>query len=53
MWALYEQGELKPDTQLTGRFELSQHEIDEEGLMQHLYEVEQEEMKARARRGEA
>lgn len=53
MWARYEQGDLRPDTELTGRFELAQHEVDEEGLMQHLYEVEQEEMRARARRGDA
>ena len=53
MWALYEAGNLRPDTPLTGRHEASQHEVDEEELMQHLHEVEQEEMRARARRGEA
>ncbi len=47
MWALYESGELTPDTPLTGRFHLPQHEIDAETLLRQMLEVEEDEAMAR------
>ncbi len=43
MWSLYERGELRPDTVLTGRFKLPAHEVNAERLMQEMREVQQEE----------
>jgi len=47
MWDLYERGELKPDSPMTGQFKLPKHEVDAERLIQHMREVEDDEVKAR------
>lgn len=47
MWALYEAGELHPDTPLTGRFELPSHEVDAEHLLLEMLEIEEDEAFAR------
>lgn len=36
MWALYEEGELKPDTELTGQFEAPTESADVDALMQSI-----------------
>jgi len=43
MWALYERGELRPEVELTGRFDLPRHEVDAELLLQEMWEVDIEE----------
>ncbi|MFT6398358.1 MAG: RIO kinase 1 [Bradymonadia bacterium] len=43
MWALYEQGELLPDSVLTGRHKLSRREIDAEMLLGQMMDVEEDE----------
>ena len=47
MWALYERGDLRPDTQLTGEFHLSRREIDAEDLLVQMLEVEEDEALSR------
>ncbi len=46
MWAMYERGELRPDSPLTGRFHLPQHEVDAERLLHQMLEVEEDEAMA-------
>lgn len=43
MWALYEEGELEPDTELTGVFEQEEHEADVDAVMLEIREVMAEE----------
>lgn len=47
MWALYERGELKPDSPITGRFKLPSHEVDAERLLLQMLQVEEDEAIAR------
>lgn len=47
MWALYERGELRPDSPLTGRFKLPKHEVDAERLLMQMREIEEDEVLAR------
>ena len=42
MWALYEQGELHPDTALTGRFVFDRNAADVPGVMQTIEDARQE-----------
>jgi RIO kinase 1 len=44
MWDLYERGELGPDTQLTGRFKVPDHEIDPDKLLLELRQIEENEI---------
>ena len=44
MWALYERGELTPDTVLTGKFKLPQHEVDAELLLDEMHQIEEDEI---------
>lgn len=48
MWDAYERGELTPETQLTGRFDLPQHEVDAEVLLYQMLEIEEDEAIANA-----
>lgn len=43
MWSLYERGELRPDSPMTGRFKLPSHEVDAERLLLQMLEVEEDE----------
>ncbi|MBN8895886.1 MAG: serine protein kinase RIO [Rhodanobacter sp.] len=42
MWALYELGELHPDTELTGRFEFDEHIADVDSVMQSIIDAREE-----------
>lgn len=42
MWALYEQGELHPDTQLTGQFEFDESCADVDSVMQSIIDAREE-----------
>lgn len=42
MWALYEQGELRPDSALTGVFEFDQSVIDVDSVMQSIIDAREE-----------
>jgi RIO kinase 1 len=42
MWALYEAGELQPDTELTGRFDFSTHEADVGAVLDSIEDARQE-----------
>lgn len=42
MWDLYERGELTPQTKLTGRFDLPEHEINAERLLEELLQMEED-----------
>ena len=42
MWALYEAGELQPDTELTGRFDFSTHEPDVDAVLDSIEDARQE-----------
>ncbi len=46
MWALYENGELRPDAKLTGRFRLPAHEVDAENLLHQMLAIEEDEATA-------
>lgn len=48
MWDAYERGALQPDTPLTGRFDLPQHEVDAEVLLYQMLEIEEDEAIANA-----
>lgn len=48
MWAHYERGELRPDTPLTGRFDLPRHEVDAELLLLQMLDIEEDEAMVRA-----
>ena len=43
MWALYERGELRPDTELSGHFQLSQAYVDADALLRHMVEIDEDE----------
>ncbi|NOG31600.1 serine protein kinase RIO [Halomonas sp. TBZ9] len=49
MWALYESGELHPDRQLTGYFELDSHIADVDELMEVIDDAKEEEAERQAR----
>ena len=49
MWALYEEGELRPETKLTGHFEISEESADVDAVLEEIKAVMQEE-KARQER---
>ncbi|WP_373184938.1 PA4780 family RIO1-like protein kinase [Halopseudomonas sp.] len=53
MWALYEEGELTPDTELTGYFEESDEEADVDSVVQEIKAVMEEEQERRERLREA
>ncbi len=42
MWALYEKGELRPDTELTGRFVFDEHSADVQNVMLTIEDARQE-----------
>jgi RIO kinase 1 len=42
MWALYEKGELKPDTELTGRFVFDQRKADVRAVLVSIEDARQE-----------
>lgn len=42
MWALYEKGELQPDTELTGQFVFDQHHADVQSVMLSIEDARQE-----------
>lgn len=42
MWALFELGELHPDTELTGEFEFDEHEADVDSVMQSIIDAREE-----------
>ena len=49
MWALFEQGELRPDSALTGVFALEETVVDPDGVMQVIDDAREEEMQRRLR----
>lgn len=53
IWELYENGELHPETELTGRFELDTHEADVDGVMEEIKAVMAEEQERQRRLREA
>jgi RIO kinase 1 len=42
MWALFEQSELFPDTELTGSFEFDEREADLDSVMQSIIDAREE-----------
>jgi RIO kinase 1 len=42
MWALYELGELRPDSELTGHFEFDDHVADVDSVMQSIIDAREE-----------
>ena len=42
MWALFEQGKLRPDSELTGHFVFDQGEVDVDSVMQSIIDARQE-----------
>ena len=53
MWALYEDGELTPDTELTGHFEEDEASADVDSVVQEIKAVMEEERERRERLREA
>jgi RIO kinase 1 len=53
MWALYQQGELHPDTKLTGKFKFDDKKADVDTLMQVIDDVKEQEMERRQREMDA
>ena len=53
IWDLYENGELHPETELTGQFELDTHEADVDGVMEEIKAVMAEEQERQRRLREA
>ncbi len=55
IWDLYENGELNPETELTGQFELDTHEADVDGVMEEIKAVmaEEQERQRRLRESDA
>ena len=51
MWDLYARGELKPDSQLTGRHRPSERKVDLRGLLQELADDEQDALRRRPTAG--
>jgi RIO kinase 1 len=50
MWSLYEEGELKPDTHLTGLYEDSKDSADVDGVLEEIEAVKHEEQERQARK---
>ena len=42
MWALFEQGELQPESELTGRFEFDESVVDVDSVMQSIIDARDE-----------
>ena len=42
MWALFERGELRPDSELTGHFEFDQGDVDVDSVMQSIIDAREE-----------
>lgn len=42
MWELYEAGELTPDAELTGKFDLPKHKVDPELLLMEMQQIEED-----------
>ena len=42
MWALYERGELRADSELTGHFEFDRRAVDVDSVMQSIEDARQE-----------
>ncbi|MGN2248081.1 PA4780 family RIO1-like protein kinase [Frateuria sp. GZRR35] len=42
MWALFEQGELRPDSELSGRFAFDESEVDVDSVMQSIIDAREE-----------
>ncbi|MDD2135747.1 PA4780 family RIO1-like protein kinase [Pseudomonas kurunegalensis] len=53
MWALYEAGDLLPDSPLTGVFEDDEHEADVTGVMREIDAARMDDVRRRAARAEA
>jgi RIO kinase 1 len=53
MWALYEAGELRTDSPLSGQFEEDDHEADVSGVMREIDATLRDEARRRAAREEA
>lgn len=51
MWALYERGELAPDSPLTGRYHPPQRKADVKSVLREIDDVRREEERRRAQRG--
>ena len=49
MWALFEDGKLGPETELTGLFEESAEAIDVDGVLHEIESAQEEAMARRAR----
>ena len=49
MWALFQQGELRPDSELTGVFALEETVVDPDGVMLVIDDAREEEMQRRLR----
>jgi RIO kinase 1 len=49
MWALFQQGELRPDSVLTGVFALEETVVDPDGVMLVIDDAREEEMQRRLR----
>ncbi len=47
MWDLYERGELTPDSVLTGKFDIPQHEVDPDLLLLEMQQIEEDEALAK------
>lgn len=47
MWDLYDKGELRPDTVLTGMFALPNHIVDADNLVNEMRQIEEDEVLAR------
>ncbi|WP_322362389.1 PA4780 family RIO1-like protein kinase [Pseudomonas sp. Teo4] len=53
MWALYEAGELRPDSPLTGQFEDDEHDADVQGVLREIDAALFDDARRRAARAEA
>jgi RIO kinase 1 len=53
MWALYELGELRPDSELTGQFEFDESIADVDSVMQSIIDAREEMMIRQQGREEA
>jgi len=42
MWALFEQGKLRPDSELTGRFAFDEGEVNVDAVMQSIIDAREE-----------
>ncbi|MCY1463192.1 hypothetical protein D9M71_810530 [compost metagenome] len=53
MWALYQAGELLPDSELSGLFEEDQHSADVDGVMREIDAARFDETRRRAAKEDA